>query len=164
MSKMLSGATLFVAVAVLPSMQASAGTLTTLNTFNNTNGAKPLGSLIADSAGNLYGTTSEGGVRGSIGTVFELSPPAAGQPAWTETILTSFTGNGADPTGGLIFDSAGNLYGTTEYGGIPGSGISSGTVFELTPPAPGQTAWTPDHHLCLQRDKWLKAAWKPDLR
>ncbi len=90
-------------------------------------GITPSGSLVADQAGNLYGTTSAGGSNGG-GTVFELSPSGAG---WAETILHSFHGttDGEDPYTGLIFDPAGNLYGTTSYGG-PSQG---GTVFELSP-------------------------------
>lgn len=95
------------------------------------------GGLVSDKSGNLYGTTSEGGGSCYCGVVFELSPgPDA---AWTETVLYSFTGgktDGAFPSGGLVFDGAGNLYGTTQYGGptsptgaCPDS--SCGTVFEL---------------------------------
>jgi uncharacterized repeat protein (TIGR03803 family) len=94
-------------------------------------GASPSSSLIFDAAGNLYGETAIGG-QTEGGTVFELSHTASG---WQEQILFDFDtdGSGASglqPNGGLIFDSAGNLYGTTFYGGI-GSGY--GTVFELTP-------------------------------
>ncbi len=95
---------------------------------NGTDGTIPEGSLIFDSAGNLYGTTSEGGIRG-LGTVFKLSPRQSS--GYTETVLHSF-GNGNDgyrPENSLIFDSAGNLYGTTETGGLRGWG----TVFEMSP-------------------------------
>ena len=104
--------------------------------LNGTDGALPLGSLILDAAGNLYGTTSNGGTYTSRGTVFELTPTAGG--GWTETVLHSF-GNGTDgvtPEAGLIFDAAGNLYGTTTGGGT----YYGGTVFELTPAAGG--GWT----------------------
>jgi hypothetical protein len=95
-----------------------------------TDGAQPADKLILDSAGNLYGTTQWGGTNANIyctgcGTVFELSPGSSG--SWTETILynfcQSFDGNvcldGAAPSAGLIFDQAGNLYGTTRAGGQP---------------------------------------------
>jgi uncharacterized repeat protein (TIGR03803 family) len=108
--------------------------------FNYTSGigSNPRAGLVRDSAGNLYGTTWQGGSYGA-GTVFKLTPPAAGQTAWTETILVNFDStHGAYPWAGLVRDSAGNLYGTTNGGGAYGSG----TVFKVAPPAAGQTAWT----------------------
>jgi uncharacterized repeat protein (TIGR03803 family) len=77
----------------------------------------------------LYGTTPSGGTSGN-GTVYELSLRAGGG-GWTKTILYSFNGgaDGADPESGVIFDGAGNLYGTTYSGGAD----SVGTVFKLTP-------------------------------
>jgi hypothetical protein len=101
------------------------------------NGSVPLSGLIFDSAGNLYGTTYEGG-RGSCqyracGLVFELTPTAAGK--WEETVLYAFSGgdDGGNPYTGLIFDAAGNLYGTTVLGGKGGLGV----VFELMPTSSG---------------------------
>jgi uncharacterized repeat protein (TIGR03803 family) len=108
--------------------------------FNGTDGVNPSGTLIFDAAGNLYGTTQGGGTGAcnsgfnSCGTVFELMPKAGG--GWTETILHSFGSNSRDgyfPSAGLIFDGAGNLYGTTLTGGAYGFG----TVFELTPKGGG---------------------------
>jgi uncharacterized repeat protein (TIGR03803 family) len=99
-------------------------------------GFNPRGGLIFDAEGNLYGTTSEGGENG-FGTAFELSPGKGG--AWTEKQLCTFTGQpgiGAAPAAGLIFDSEGNLYGTTHQGGGP---TNEGTVFELSP---NGGAWT----------------------
>jgi len=98
-------------------------------------GVNPRAGLIFDAAGNLYGTTYGGGAHDE-GMVFELSPSAGGR--WTEKILYSFKrhADGIYPWAGLIFDSAGNLYGTTLYGGA----FSQGTVFELTP-SPGG-GWT----------------------
>jgi uncharacterized repeat protein (TIGR03803 family) len=98
-------------------------------------GAGPLAGLILDPAGNLYGTTPYGGnylscdhPHGGCGTVFRLAPNADG--GWTESVLYRFTGgkDGARPRGGLIFDAAGNLYGTTTKGGAHGCGV----VFKLT--------------------------------
>jgi uncharacterized repeat protein (TIGR03803 family) len=88
---------------------------------------EPYGRLTLDSAGNLYGTTYEGGVYGA-GSVFKLS---AADGTWVETILYDFTGgdNGASPYGGVAFDTAGNLYGTTQTGGADNVGV----VFKLTP-------------------------------
>jgi uncharacterized repeat protein (TIGR03803 family) len=103
-----------------------------LHSFTNdgTDGHNPYAGLALDAAGNLYGTTSGGGAYGG-GTVFELSPTTGG--GWTETIAYSFNTNGVDgqgPLAGLIFDAAGNLYGTTIYGG----GVyNEGSVFEITP-------------------------------
>ena len=71
------------------------------------------GGLVADSSGNLYGTSVFGGT-GNAGTVFELSPPAAPGGAWTESVLYNFPGdNSSGPAGTLVFDSSGNLYGTS---------------------------------------------------
>ena len=106
--------------------------------FNGTNGAAPFSGVIIDKAGNLYGTTYEGGASGD-GTVLMLTPPAEGQTAWTETVLFSFNGtNGSSPEAGLTLGSSGNLYGTTSTGGAK----NLGTVFELSPPVAGKTAWT----------------------
>jgi uncharacterized repeat protein (TIGR03803 family) len=112
----------------------SAGALTALHTFAGgaSDGALPLyGSLLMDAQGNLYGTTQEGGditcplnPQFGCGTVYELSNTG------TLTLLHTFAGSdGAFPTGGLIRDAAGNLYGTTDQGGAYGYG----TVFEITP-------------------------------
>ncbi len=101
----------------------------------NSDGANPVGGLVADAAGNLYGTTGDGGpfhdcspFGQTCGIVFELSPGSNGN--WTETILYTFTGglDGGEPLAGLVFDKAGNLYGTTAIGGTFGYG----TVFTLT--------------------------------
>ncbi len=106
--------------------------------FSGTDGALPPAGLIADAAGNLFGTTSGGGL-GNDGVVFELSPPTAGETAWSESVLLYFEGtNGAQPRAGLIMDGAGDLYGTTQAGGANGYG----EVFELKPPAAGKAAWT----------------------
>ncbi len=110
-------------------------------------GDYPSGGLIFDSSGNLYGTTQEGGGSTACasdsdpcGTVFELSPSSGG---WTETILHTFQGgsDGSAPSSGLIFDHAGNLYGTASGGGGTGcGGAGCGTVFELSPNGSG--GWT----------------------
>lgn len=109
-------------------------TETILHDFGSgTDGQNPGASLIMDAAGNLYGTTEHGGTGtcnsgfNSCGTVFELMPEAGG--AWTEKVLYNFGGNstgGYSPSGSLVFDSAGNLYGTD-------TGSVAGTAFEITP-------------------------------
>jgi uncharacterized repeat protein (TIGR03803 family) len=96
-------------------------------------GAIPWDGLVFDSAGNLYGTTLEGGAHG-LGVVFQLVPRANG--GWTEKVLHSFSGpDGAAPQSGVIFDSAGNLYGTTFFGGKGRKACDGGcgTVFRLEP-------------------------------
>ncbi len=104
-------------------------------------GSQPNGGLVFDPAGNIYGTTVQGGSFG-FGTVFELSPLQDG--TWQETILYSFCStinlcpDGQYPRAGLIFDTSGNLYGMTPTGGAHGSG----TVFELSPPAVPGGNWT----------------------
>ncbi|MGA3210889.1 MAG: Ig-like domain repeat protein [Terriglobales bacterium] len=101
-------------------------------------GLSSFANLIVDSLGNLYGTTYLGGTSDN-GTVFELSPPSGGTGPWTETVLYSFTGgsDGGYPVAGLIFDSQGNLYGTTEEGGNGSSNFGDGVAFELSPPRGG---------------------------
>jgi uncharacterized repeat protein (TIGR03803 family) len=104
-------------------------------------GALPQGDLLMDSTGAIYGTTEHDGAFG-YGTVYQLTPPPAGQTAWTESVLLSFSGiDGNTPEAGLIKDAAGNLYGTTLQGGA-GVYFDGGTVFELSPPVSGQTGWT----------------------
>jgi uncharacterized repeat protein (TIGR03803 family) len=98
--------------------------LTTLTSFNISNGADPQSSLIADAAGNFYGTTSAGGTAFQ-GTVFKLTA----SNNYALTTLASFDFNtGSNPVAALLFDSSGNLYGTTEEGGD----FNVGTVYRLT--------------------------------
>ena len=107
----------------------TAGVQTPIYTFAGTpDGAMPYSGLIFDTTGNLYGVTEAGGASGK-GAIYELSPN--GQGGWSEQVIYSFTGgnDGSTPFGGLVFDSAGNLYGTTASGGTGGGG----TAFELSP-------------------------------
>ena len=105
---------------------------TILHSFSGPDGLLPLAGLIFDNAGNLYGTTYQGGAN-NVGTVFELMKVGSG---WTESLLHTFA-NGSDgsyPVAGLVSDQSGNLYGAaanTRSGG--------GTVFELTP---SDGSWT----------------------
>lgn len=114
-----------------------AGHETVLYSFTgSSDGSAPEAGLVRDTAGNLYGTTPAGGANGN-GTVFKLSRPTQPGAPWTEEVLYSFgTGaDGATPVGGVIFDAAGNLYGTTSAGGTAGDG----TIFQLTP---SESGWT----------------------
>ena len=111
---------------------------------NCVDGADPSSSLVPDGAGNFFGTTALGGAN-MYGTVFELSPNGGG--GYNETVLYSFCSlqncaDGNDPTSTVIFDGAGNLYGTACSGGANGQGVPSvcgdgfdgyGVVFELSP-------------------------------
>jgi uncharacterized repeat protein (TIGR03803 family) len=93
-------------------------------------GYYPEGTLVLDAAGNLYGTTTNGGVS-NFGTVYKLSPGSGG--VWSEQILHSFgaiTADGRDPWAGVVVDATGNIYGTTL---ISGQQVTAGTVFELVP-------------------------------
>jgi uncharacterized repeat protein (TIGR03803 family) len=114
---------------------------------NCSDGDFPDASLIFDQAGNLYGTTFDGGAHGSGGTVFQLVPNADG--SWRESVLHSFCsltncGDGDEPFAGLVFDLAGNLYGTTLIGGA----LNQGTVFKLAPNADGSWRESVLHSFC----------------
>jgi uncharacterized repeat protein (TIGR03803 family) len=105
-----------------------------LVSFGASNGIEPYAGLVLDSAGNLYGTTANGGAY-NHGAVFELTPPGT----WTEQVLLSFNGtDGAYAFPNLTIDASGTLYGVTGGGGKTGDG----TIFKLTPPAKGKTGWT----------------------
>jgi uncharacterized repeat protein (TIGR03803 family) len=110
-------------------------TETVLHSFHGKDGANPYAGLVFDTAGNLYGTTWMGGTEScDCGVIFKLSPGTNGK--WTEAVLHSFNGkDGANPYAGLVFDTAGNLYGTT-FSTTDGES----TVFKLTPGANGK--WT----------------------
>jgi len=131
------------------SRKGSGWVFSTLYTFNGPDGARPMARVIIGPDGTLYGTTTSGGTGpcsyGSApgcGTVFNLRPPATSCKSalcpWTETVLYSFQGftDGSEPTfGDLVFDAAGNIYGTTPHGGQG----DHGTVYELTPSHGGWT-------------------------
>jgi uncharacterized repeat protein (TIGR03803 family) len=107
---------------------------TVLYRFGGDGGSNPAyGDLTFDGAGNIYGTTQNGGTY-QQGAVFEL---VRNGDSWTENILYSFAGapDGGAPLGGVIFDAAGNLYGTTSAGGSGGGG----TIYQLHPSASGWT-------------------------
>jgi len=124
-------------------------------------GENPMAGLTLGPGGVFYGATLYGGSGSECadygfagcGTVFQLTPPAAGATDWTETILYNFTGvngDGAYPSGSLAVDANGVLYGTTQYGGsatsssrcTEGKTSGCGTVFKLTPPTTPGGSWT----------------------
>ena len=128
-----------------PTAGGGAWTLQTLHAFNGADGDVPFAGLIFDTFGALYGATAHGGSPGCFegegcGTVFKLTPPATLGGPWTETTLYKFAGglDGANPTGNLVFDTFGSLYGTALTGGAGGYGV----VYKLTPPATPGGAWT----------------------
>jgi uncharacterized repeat protein (TIGR03803 family) len=111
-------------------------TVSILHVFKGPDGDRPFAGLVFDAAGiNLYGTTAGGGADG-FGTVFKLAPNPDG--TWTESVLYSFTccAGGLYPYSGLVFDTAGNLYGRTDGGGTDNQGV----VFKLKPNPDG--TWT----------------------
>lgn len=112
-------------------------TLSLLHSFSGSDGSDPyFGNLVFDSAGNIYGTTYGGGAHG-YGVVFELTRSG---DSWMETVLYSFAerDDGGNPESGVVFDSAGNLYGSTFYGGTHGDGV----VYELSPSGSGWSETT----------------------
>ena len=118
----------------------------TIHNFDGYDGEEPSSTLVMDSNGNLYGTTSVGGSRQDIcpyvgcGTVFELTKDRGGK--WTETVLYSLGDNGVSALGPVAFDSAGNLYAAAQFGGLEGQG----SIFKLSPRPDG--TWT-EHVLHL---------------
>jgi uncharacterized repeat protein (TIGR03803 family) len=127
-----------------PATQGGAWTQEVLYSFQGNNhgvsdGAQPMGGVVMDENGALYGVTVRGGIS-SRGAIYKLTPPATPGGAWTETILHFFGGstNGMGPASRLLRIKNGTLYGTTLAGGKFGAG----TVFRLKPPATGQTSWT----------------------
>jgi len=114
--------------------------------ISNTDGGDPIGPLAIDSSGAVYGATRFGGEGcptksgRSCGTIFQLVPPVTKGGQWTENLLYQFTGEaeGASPMGGVMFNGAGALYGTTQAGGKE----KGGTVFSLSPPLGGVGNWT----------------------
>ncbi len=125
----------FLFTAFFSGTPVAAQTETILHTFTNAknDGGYPRAGLIFDKAGNLYGTTSEGGSANG-GTVYELKPNGSG--GWGLSVIYSFPYDpkyGADLVSGVIFANGGNLYGTTPLGGS----FNDGRVFELVPKTGG---------------------------
>jgi uncharacterized repeat protein (TIGR03803 family) len=143
------------APAMAQTSAASIGETVLYGFFGGDSGTQPSGGVVLDRAGNLYGMTVDSGQDNcnplsACGSVYQLSPPT-NSDFWTNTILHTFVGNagndGAWPTGGLVMDEAGALYGTTAYGGSGGCvllGIRGGcgVVFEMSPPSAPGGSWT----------------------
>jgi uncharacterized repeat protein (TIGR03803 family) len=113
-------------------------------------GSYPVGALIFDPAGHLYGVTMFGGTNDQ-GTVYELTPTHAG--LWREKVLFNFVGyeyTGWEPMSGLVLDAQGNLYGVTEFGGMPGYGVA----YELSRSASGTWSQTILHDFTNGSDGW----------
>jgi uncharacterized repeat protein (TIGR03803 family) len=136
-----------------PQVAGGPRTETVLYRFTGgSDGGHPTSGLVLDDAGNLYGTAQVGGQSATYechlagcGVVFELSPPTQPGGSWTETTLYAFLGSpdGNVPWASLIFDKAGNLYGTTFSGGAANfRDIGCGTAFKLSPPATAGGSWT----------------------
>jgi uncharacterized repeat protein (TIGR03803 family) len=148
-----------------PTTQGGAWMETVLHRFHGDDGREPYAGVTIDRLGNLFGTTIDGGdfagaspnksdharrpflplPTGADGTVYEISPPKHPGGRWLETVLHSFgqTNDGLNPYGGIVFDGAGDLFGTTAFGGLAGCffvNATCGTVFEVSPCAHG--AWT----------------------
>jgi uncharacterized repeat protein (TIGR03803 family) len=127
---------------------ALAQTESVLHTFqSHRDGQNPLGALVADKDGNLYGTTQAGGAGynacgSGCGTIFEIKPPTSTDGHLAYSVLYRFqelsASDGREPVSPLILDASGNLYGSTWFGGTS----DRGTVFELSPPAVQGGAWT----------------------
>jgi uncharacterized repeat protein (TIGR03803 family) len=147
---------LFAALAALASSASAEWKEKVLYSFQGgTDGILPVGRMVFDKAGRLYGATTDGGAYTcaptQCGTVFQLAPPAKAGDPWSETVLYIFKGNasgdGNTPAGGLVMGDSGRLYGTTAYGGtgscvLLGGTVGCGTVYELSPPAEKGGAWT----------------------
>src|SRR5580700_2372123 len=121
--RVASGALLATVLVLATFQSAQAQTFTVLYNFAEPpDGAHPFAGLVRDASGNLYGTTYTGASSG-YGTVFKVDPKS------NETVLYAFTGgnDGGSPVGGVVRDSEGNLYGTTQYGGA----YENGAVFKV---------------------------------
>jgi uncharacterized repeat protein (TIGR03803 family) len=144
------GAVTLVVIIVIPVLSPGAWAQSkykTLHKFTGgVDGVEPLAGLVFDQAGNLYGTTESGGNHGG-GTVFKLTPNSDG--SWTESVLYTFCSrtncsDGSYVLACLLLDQAGNLYGTTYWGGAHRDGV----VFKLSPNSNG--SWTESvlHSFC----------------
>jgi len=129
-----------------------ASTPTTLVSFNGADGANPVGSLIMDANGNLFGATLSGGPNFGQGTVFEIAKTASGFANAPTTLVTFHGADGEFPVGGLIFDASGDLFGMTTDGGAFGEGTvfgiqKTGSGFASTPTLPWSPSMAPTERI-----------------
>ena len=137
------------AYELIPS-SGGAWTLKVLHEFGSSSNVGPYTSFIRDAAGNLYGASTFGGAYG-WGAIFELKPIANG--TWREQTLYSFSNSAVDghsPGANLLLDAAGNLYGTTQEGGLKNVGV----VFKLTPSSSGGWKETILYSLPYKQKHW----------
>jgi uncharacterized repeat protein (TIGR03803 family) len=142
LSQIFRAVGMLAAALVLTGAASAAVTEQVIFNFTGGNGNLPTSPLLRDASGRLYGTASSGGIKVSpcsahgCGVVFELSPKTGG--GWNYRRLYAFQGgnDGYSPSGSLVFDSTGNLYGVTGRGGAN----DLGAVFKLSPAAGGK--WT----------------------
>ena len=144
---LLAVSVIFITLAIAGAAVAAGPRESVIYSFQGGNdGSYPYGGLVAGRGGALYGTTSQGGggsCSGGCGTVFHLAPQSTVGGPWVETVLYTFTGgsDGATPWASLIVDGAGNLYGSTLFGGGTCRG-GCGVVFKLAPPETAGGSWT----------------------
>ncbi len=131
----------------------SAGTLTTLHSFDWYDGASPTGALVQGSDGNLYGTTYGGGAEPRVGTVFKITPGGALTTLYSFCAQANCT-DGQQPYAGLVRGSDGNFYGTTLEGGA-NTGCSFGSG-QLRHGLQNHARGHADHAAQLLRSSWLR--------
>jgi hypothetical protein len=138
MGRALAVAAVTMGLAVCSVCAAQETVIHTYKGDSGSDGSSPSSGLVFDANGNLFGTTSAGGVgEFADGTVFKMSPDSNGGFKF-QTIhqFSQATGDGANPGSSVVFDASGNLYGTT-----PDGGNGCGIVYELSPPATAGGAW-----------------------
>jgi len=154
---------LFAVILTLASAASAEWNEKVLYSFQSVpDGATPVGAVVFDKQGNLYGATRDGGSSScpsvqQCGTVYRLAPPAKAGDPWKETVLYIFKGNttedGASPYGGLVIDATGNLYGTTGYGGTgncTGAGLEAGLRDGVRAVAAKTEGWEVDRDSAVQ--------------
>jgi uncharacterized repeat protein (TIGR03803 family) len=144
--------------SVRPEIRTSGPKRSIYDFKDGSDGSGPIGGLLLDAKGALYGTTQNGGAMND-GTVFKLSPPEKAGGSWHESVLYSFCAitncvDGAHPVAGVTLGKKDVLYGTTQFGGAGDFEPQEGTAFQLTPPSTKGGAWTETvlHNFCALFD------------